>query len=97
MDIKIKLLGLIFAFLFSASLHAWSTELIRDVPSESDHEVLVAETISKGKKTILVSLSFENKVCITDIVMFDGPNDDLFIKWKSGTILEVKISGDVKI
>jgi hypothetical protein len=91
-----NLLSLI-AILFSATLQAGNSKAIRDLTSDDGHTVMVAEYISKGVKTTLVSLSFENKVCIKDVVMFNGSNDNLTLEWKSGTSLDVKVSGDIEI
>jgi len=92
----VKFLSLIILSLFSSSLSASEFKLARDLNSSSGHKVIVGEFDIKGKKRTHVSISFENKVCIEDLITFFGPNGEVRLEWKSGTLLNIQVPSGVE-
>jgi len=96
-NIIMKKLSLLLAVLYSTSLHAGNSKIILDLTSSGGHTVIVGEYSVKGKKTTVVSLSFENKVCIKDILSFNGPNEKLNLNWDSDALLKIKVPKKVEL
>ncbi|MCW8876617.1 MAG: hypothetical protein OQJ89_10535 [Kangiellaceae bacterium] len=82
---------------FSASLNAVTANTREYHTSESGHVVGVSEYGTGEKKTTYVLLSFENKVCIKDVMKYNGAIEMTKFEWKSGSLLNIKVPKGLEI